>query len=719
MLRLFGGATDELWAMIDRATSDILGRSDTALNAQIAERINQYPNSTIVYEVVRRCRKKFKSANSQIIMHTLDLVDVLVKSCGNPVRREVGSEKFMKYMGKLCKIQRTKTDREFRAVAHRAQDLVQEWAETSRRAGAGPQSWFVATFERLRRDGVVFRDQSGHRPPQFLPGREPAGYVYDEEAAFAAAIVDSLSPGGGRGARGGDGGGRGGGGGGFGSDFGGEQVDDLSRVPPTVEALMDILEAAKSLRELQDNDLLNEVVAQCRHLREIVAKKVEQLFEHPDAESTTDRYLKAHDDLQTVLNLYDEVIAGIRPLPLPTTGVGRRSDSDDSSDEGGGGGDLLDLGDSFDPRGPQQAGAAAAAGGRMGPVASAFPLPPNYLTQPAYALQPMAPQHQQPPPQQPPQQPGMTGRYGSMYGSGPALQQQQQQQPQQFGSQYGGAGPQRGGGALATADPFQQNPFGNVGSPPPGDAGAGADPFAAPFGSGSSVDPFASQSEPAPAVHFNPFNNGAPAGQQSPAAAPQFATSGGVRQQGPGAMSGGPSPPAPAPAAASASRDPFAPTAGVGVDPFAQAPGAQPTLGQMGYGSGYGGGGYGSGYRQGPPLPPPQQQHFSSQGQAMPGVWAQQPMPPPQSSSGIDMLGFSGGAPAAAPNTFGPSGGSGGGRPMADPFGPSGGGQWGGYGGGTERPWQPPAVAGAPVAAVNPFDVSPVNNNGAQSPGFF
>lgn len=48
----------------------------------------------------------------------------------------------------------------------------------------------------------------------------------------------------------------------------------LSMVPPTIEALMDILEGSKDLTELLDNDVVQDVVDQTRGLVEQVIKKV-------------------------------------------------------------------------------------------------------------------------------------------------------------------------------------------------------------------------------------------------------------------------------------------------------------------------------------------------------------------------------------------------------------------------------------------------------------
>lgn len=57
-----------------------------------------------VYEVMRRIRKCFKSGNTQVVLRALDLTDDLMQSCGPHTRREVASDKFLKQIGKLCKV---------------------------------------------------------------------------------------------------------------------------------------------------------------------------------------------------------------------------------------------------------------------------------------------------------------------------------------------------------------------------------------------------------------------------------------------------------------------------------------------------------------------------------------------------------------------------------------------------------------------------------------
>lgn len=56
--------------------------------------------------------------------------------------------------------------------------------------------------------------------------------------------------------------------------FPSEDGDLLSMVPPTIEALMDIMESSRDLSELLGNDAAPDVVDQTRGLVEQVIKKV-------------------------------------------------------------------------------------------------------------------------------------------------------------------------------------------------------------------------------------------------------------------------------------------------------------------------------------------------------------------------------------------------------------------------------------------------------------
>ncbi|CAN0069797.1 unnamed protein product, partial [Hapterophycus canaliculatus] len=172
---------------------------------------------------MRRIRKCFKSGNAQVVLRALDLTDVLMQSCGAHARREVSSDKFLKLVGKLCKVTKTRLDPSWQSVSERAQELIAGWAETSERTvGAGNR--FTQMYENLRRDGVPFRRGSGgggggdsgalrsvgaamargggggggrFRSSGGAPLR-PGDEGYDEEADLAAAIfASSISAGGG------------------------------------------------------------------------------------------------------------------------------------------------------------------------------------------------------------------------------------------------------------------------------------------------------------------------------------------------------------------------------------------------------------------------------------------------------------------------------------------------------------------------------------------
>ncbi|CAM9913551.1 unnamed protein product [Discosporangium mesarthrocarpum] len=124
---------ESLWTMVDSATSARSFGPDPVLNQKIADDISNYPNPTIVYEVIRRVRKCFKSSSPTVVMNALSLTQVLMDSCGVHARGEIGSEKFMRWMGKLCKIHMSKQDEAWHGVAEYAQDLVENWAERNSR----------------------------------------------------------------------------------------------------------------------------------------------------------------------------------------------------------------------------------------------------------------------------------------------------------------------------------------------------------------------------------------------------------------------------------------------------------------------------------------------------------------------------------------------------------------------------------------------------------
>eukprot|EP00903_Cladosiphon_okamuranus_P013042 g12167.t1 len=327
---------EHLYLMVDNCTLDMQRGQDTA--SRLADAINGYPNATMVYEVMRRIRKCFKSGNAQVVLRALDLTDVLMQSCGSHARREVASDKFLKQIGKLCRVTKTRLDPSWVTVSERAQELVAGWAEASQRM-VGSGNKFTQMYENLRRDGVPFRGGSGdsasarggYAAAAGAGGRfrsaggsvlRPGDEGYDEEADLAAAIfASSISATGGAGGAGAAGA-RGGGAGGL-PAASGDGSELLSMVPPTIEALMDIMEGSKDLTELLDNDVVEDVVDQTRGLVEQVIKKVEELnvAGNPD-EKDMDRYLKAHDDLQTVLRVYDAVMDGNEPLPLSRGAAG-------------------------------------------------------------------------------------------------------------------------------------------------------------------------------------------------------------------------------------------------------------------------------------------------------------------------------------------------------------------------------------------------------------
>ena len=55
-------------------------------------------------EVIRVLRKKLGSGNLRVLSVSLTLAETLVKNCGDPVHREVASERFMVAMAKIARV---------------------------------------------------------------------------------------------------------------------------------------------------------------------------------------------------------------------------------------------------------------------------------------------------------------------------------------------------------------------------------------------------------------------------------------------------------------------------------------------------------------------------------------------------------------------------------------------------------------------------------------
>jgi VHS domain len=70
-------------------------RPDTEQNRRICDTINNYPNETLVYETVRRVRKKLKSPYAHVVMSALTLAEALMHECAVHVRREVRAHNYI------------------------------------------------------------------------------------------------------------------------------------------------------------------------------------------------------------------------------------------------------------------------------------------------------------------------------------------------------------------------------------------------------------------------------------------------------------------------------------------------------------------------------------------------------------------------------------------------------------------------------------------------
>jgi hypothetical protein len=314
--------------------------------SQLCDEINDYPNKFMVYETIRRLRKKFKHAHPQVLMSTLETADMVMLRCREHVAVEIGGDKFLKQIQRVCRIDRGgkgRGDEAFRSAASRARLLLQQWSALASEIPGAAGLALTRAYNEIRMDGApgggVGRAGSIPGQPQAAVGNGYGGHAeylqggINERDAYAIAVSSSLAGAGGSGNELT----HGGGGGRVVAPTAFQEGDLLDMVPPSVEALMDVMKNSRNLAELRGNDVLEELVAQCRSLKTMAATQAER----PGvSEGKLDLFLNAHDELDAVLSLYEGVIAGSTALPLPQS----RASGSMASTSTGAGPDLLNLG---------------------------------------------------------------------------------------------------------------------------------------------------------------------------------------------------------------------------------------------------------------------------------------------------------------------------------------------------------------------------------------
>ena len=181
--------TEEIKAIVDRATDPLLLRSDWESNIRCSDLVNQQLSSEIIGQVVFLLRRKLQSRQPKQAYLTIALVESLVKNCGTRLHAGINNEAFMQEMCRVARRYVRLDGPDNLEVCEACLDVLQAWGE----AFLPRQRQFpniVKAYQDLRVEGLPFRKQYD---PTRVPIFTPAGPGGDETDIILAAAIASAA----------------------------------------------------------------------------------------------------------------------------------------------------------------------------------------------------------------------------------------------------------------------------------------------------------------------------------------------------------------------------------------------------------------------------------------------------------------------------------------------------------------------------------------------
>ncbi|XP_074648717.1 hepatocyte growth factor-regulated tyrosine kinase substrate-like isoform X2 [Tubulanus polymorphus] len=130
---------------LDKATSQLLLEPDWDSILQICDSLNQ-DDVTPKY-AVQAVKRKINSENPHIALYSLQVLESIVKNCGQPIHNEIGTKEFMEFMKDLVKV---RSD----PVKGKVLELVQVWSHAFRNDTA--YRAVQDTFHVMKMEGYQF-----------------------------------------------------------------------------------------------------------------------------------------------------------------------------------------------------------------------------------------------------------------------------------------------------------------------------------------------------------------------------------------------------------------------------------------------------------------------------------------------------------------------------------------------------------------------------------
>jgi len=297
-------------ALVEGATSDLLGDPDWALNIELCDIVNDDPQQA--KDVLKAVKKRLVNKNPKVQTLTLVLLESLMKNCGDNIQLQVIQRGVLHEMVKLVK---KKLNLEIR---DKILVLLHEWQNTF----GGPQGKFPQYHEAcqdLIRTGIKF--------PQDLD-RSAAVLETQQSQPISSQSRSSASP-----------------------NYGAEVVEEPVASSITGLSLLDIQKARSIMDVLTEmlnaldpknkegvkDEIIMDLVEQCSFNKQ----QTMQLIVTTSDEELLCQALALNDDLQRVLGKHDAIASGLYvpseeinvPAPSPVNINHEEDEADDDVEQ--------------------------------------------------------------------------------------------------------------------------------------------------------------------------------------------------------------------------------------------------------------------------------------------------------------------------------------------------------------------------------------------------